>query len=85
MRLWVIERSHERGDDPVSRANGESNPGGRGSSKKRSTGDSRPVAIPPSVAQEKSDEALTVAVTGFLADLRLTGSERVLGALFRAR
>jgi hypothetical protein len=31
--------------------------------------------------QEKRTGAITVAVTGFLADLRLSGSERVLGAL----
>jgi hypothetical protein len=35
----------------------------------------------PSVAQEKTEEALTVAVTDFLAELRLSRSERVLGAL----
>lgn len=33
------------------------------------------------MAQEKSNGAITVAVTDFLAGLRLTGSERVLGAL----
>ena len=33
------------------------------------------------MAQEKNNSAITVAVTDFLAGLRLTGSERVLGAL----
>jgi len=33
------------------------------------------------MAGEKNGEPLTVAVTGFLADLRLSGSERVMGAL----
>jgi len=41
----------------------------------------RAVAEFPSIAGEKNGEALTVAVTGFLADLRLSGSERVMGAL----
>jgi hypothetical protein len=33
------------------------------------------------VTEKKSNGAITVAVTDFLADLRLSGSERVLGAL----
>jgi hypothetical protein len=33
------------------------------------------------VTQKKSQSAITFAVTDFLAGLRLTGSERVLGAL----
>ena len=33
------------------------------------------------VAPKKNPEPVTVAVTDFLAGLRLTGSERVLGAL----
>jgi hypothetical protein len=33
------------------------------------------------VTEKKSPEAITVAVADFLAGLRLTGSERVLGAL----
>jgi hypothetical protein len=33
------------------------------------------------VAEKKSQDAITFAVTAFLADLRLSGSERVLGAL----
>jgi hypothetical protein len=33
------------------------------------------------MTQKKSPEAMTFAVTDFLAGLRLTGSERVLGAL----
>ena len=43
--------------------------------------DPSPVIFSPSVTQKKSPEAMTVAVTDFLAGLRLTGSERVLGAL----
>ena len=57
---------------------------GRGAtprSKKSKPSDPRTVAIPPSVSEKKSGGALTVAVTDFLADLRLSGSERVLGAL----
>jgi hypothetical protein len=57
---------------------------GRGAaprSKKSKPSDPRAVAIPPSEAEKKSGGALTVAVTDFLADLRLTGSERVLGTL----
>jgi len=42
--------------------------------------DSRAVAIPPSVTEKKGG-TLTVAVTDFLSGLRLSGSERVLGAL----
>jgi hypothetical protein len=33
------------------------------------------------VTEKKSQGELTLAVTDFLADLRLSGSERVLGAL----
>jgi hypothetical protein len=33
------------------------------------------------MTQKKSPEAMTVAVTYFLADVRLSGSERVRGAL----
>jgi hypothetical protein len=33
------------------------------------------------MTQEKRNSPITVAVTDFLAGLRLTGSERVLGAL----
>jgi hypothetical protein len=33
------------------------------------------------MTQKKSPEAMTVAVTDFLADVRLSGCERVLGAL----
>ena len=40
-----------------------------------------PVSKTPYMTQKKSSEAMTVAVTDFLAGLRLTGSERVLGAL----
>jgi hypothetical protein len=35
----------------------------------------------PSVAEKKSQDGITFAVTDFVADLRLSGSERVLGAL----
>jgi hypothetical protein len=64
----------------VSRANGK-NPGGRVGSKKSSADDSRQSGKFPSVTGEKSDAPLTVAVTDFLAELRLSSSERVLGAL----
>jgi hypothetical protein len=37
--------------------------------------------IPPSVAEKKSQDGISFAVTDFLAGLRLSGSERVLGAL----
>jgi hypothetical protein len=40
-----------------------------------------PVAKNPSVTQKKAQTAITFAVTDFLSGLRLTGSERVLGAL----
>jgi hypothetical protein len=49
--------------------------------KKASAGDSRAVMKFPSEAEKKSNGAMTLAVTDFLAGLRLTGSERVLGAL----
>jgi hypothetical protein len=39
------------------------------------------VRLSPSVAEKKSQDGITFAVTAFLADLRLSGSERVLGAL----
>jgi hypothetical protein len=43
--------------------------------------DSSPVRKSLPVAEKKSQDAITFAVTAFLADLRLSGSERVLGAL----
>jgi hypothetical protein len=52
--------------------------------KRATTQDSSPVSFPPSVAQKKSlsrQDGITFAVTDFLAGLRLSGSERVLGAL----
>jgi hypothetical protein len=54
--------------------------------KKRSVEDPSPVRPSPSVTEKKitekkSQDAITFAVTAFLADLRLSGSERVLGAL----
>ena len=55
-------------------------PGGGGAAKKGNAGDSLAVAISPSEAG-KTDGAIGVAVIDFLADLRLNGSERVLGAL----
>jgi hypothetical protein len=60
---------------------GKGTRGSRGQSKIRSAEDSSPVSIPPSVTEEKSHAGITVAVVDFLADLRLSGSERVLGAL----
>jgi hypothetical protein len=41
----------------------------------------RPVRFLSPSRRKKRTGAITVAVTGFLADLRLSGSERVLGAL----
>ena len=55
--------------------------GSGGASKKGKRGDSRAVSKFPSVTEKKSHSAMTFAVTDFLAGLRLTGSERVLGAL----
>jgi hypothetical protein len=49
--------------------------------KKPSPRDPRPVANFLSATGEKNGTPLTVAVTDFLADLRLSGSERVMGAL----
>jgi hypothetical protein len=49
--------------------------------KNRSPEDPTPVSKFPSVAQEKKHAGITVVVVDFLADLRLSGSERVLGAL----
>lgn len=43
--------------------------------------DSLAVSKFPSVAEKKSQNGITFAVTDFLAGLRLSGSERVLGAL----
>jgi hypothetical protein len=50
-------------------------------SKNSTAQDPSPVRISPSVTEKKGHGELTVAVKAFLADLRLTGSERVLGAL----
>jgi hypothetical protein len=55
--------------------------GGRGCVKESERPDSRAVRIPPSVTEKKAHGELTVVVTAFLVDLRLSGSERVLGAL----
>jgi hypothetical protein len=49
-------------------------------SKKRATADPSASHLPPSVA-EKRASAVSVAVVDFLADLRLDGSQRVLGAI----
>jgi hypothetical protein len=65
----------------VSRANGKGKTGGGVASKRATARDSSPVSKFPSVAEKKSQDAITFAVTAFLADLRLSGSERVLGAL----
>jgi hypothetical protein len=43
--------------------------------------DSRASQIPLSVAQEKSSGGIAFAVASFLANLRLSGSEAVLGSL----
>jgi hypothetical protein len=64
------------------KANGKRGDGSR--SKNSRAADSLASQIPPSVAQEKRNppqDGITFAVTAFLADLRLSGSERVLGAL----
>jgi hypothetical protein len=61
------------------RDNGKMGDGGR--SKRATTQDTSPVSKFPSVAEKKSQDAITYAVTDFLAGLRLSGSERVLGAL----
>ena len=50
-------------------------------SKKHAAGDPCASHQNPLHDPEKSPEAITVAVTDFLAGLRLSGSERVLGAL----
>jgi hypothetical protein len=65
----------------MSRAKDNGKRGGGSSPKNRSAGDSSPVSKFPSVAEKKTQDAITFAVTAFLADLRLDGSERVLGAL----
>jgi hypothetical protein len=59
--------------------NGKRGDGGR--SKRATAQDPSPVRLSPSVAEKKSQDAITYAVTDFLAGLRLSGSERVLGAL----
>src|SRR3954468_18864369 len=57
-------------------------PGGRGRLEESAAIDEpSPVSKNPLHDPEKSPEAMTVAVTDFLAGLRLTGSERVFGAL----
>jgi hypothetical protein len=65
----------------MSRAGDNGKRGDGGRSKRAASPDSSPVRLSPSVAEKKSSEALTVAVTDFLVELRLSGSERVLGAL----
>ena len=55
-------------------------PGGTGRLKE-STATMIPASGLPLYVAQKSPEAMTVAVTDFLAALRHTGSERVLGAL----
>ena len=65
----------------MSRAKDNGKRGDGGRSKTPARKDSSPVSKFPSVAEKKSQDAITFAVTAFLADLRLSGSERVLGAL----
>lgn len=65
----------------MSRAKDNGKRGDGGRSQRATSEDSSPVSIPPSVAQKKNQDAITFAVTAFLADLRLSGSERVLGSL----
>jgi hypothetical protein len=71
----------------VSRAKGNDKPPGDGGrSKKSSVDDPTPVRFPPSVSEKKSSlpksqDGIAFAVTDFLAGLRLSGSERVLGSL----
>jgi hypothetical protein len=68
----------------VSRAKENGKRGSTPASKKSAPEDSTPVSFPPSAAQKKSlsrQDGITFAVTDFLAGLRLSGSERVLGAL----
>jgi hypothetical protein len=65
----------------VSRAKDNGKRGDGGRSKRATVDDPSPVRKFPSVAEKKSQDAITFAVTAFLADLRLSGSERVLRAL----
>src|SRR6266511_6242740 len=65
----------------MSRAKDHGKRGDGGRSKTRAAQDSLPVSKFPSVAEKKSQDGITFAVTDFLAGLRLSGSERVLGAL----
>jgi hypothetical protein len=63
---------------------GENKRGARGRSKNGAAQDSSPVRFPPSVTEKKSSpsvDGISFAVTDFLAGLRLSGSERVLGSL----
>ena len=55
--------------------------GGGGRLEEAPSDDSSPVTNISPVTQKKAHSAITFAVTDFLAGLRLTGSERVLGAL----
>jgi hypothetical protein len=65
----------------VSRAKDNGKRGDGGRSKRATVDDPSPVRKFPSVAEKKSQDGITFAVTDFVADLRLSGSERVLGAL----
>jgi hypothetical protein len=65
----------------VSRAKDNGKRGGGVASKRATTQDSSPVRKFPSVAEKKSQDGISFAVTDFLAGLRLSGSERVLGSL----
>jgi hypothetical protein len=55
--------------------------GGRTACRRKARADTGSGQKSPSVSEKKGNGAITVAVTDFLADLRLHGSERVLGAL----
>jgi hypothetical protein len=65
----------------MSRAKDNGKRGARVASKRATTQDSSPVRNFSLRAEKKSQDGITFAVTAFLADLRLTGSERVLGSL----
>lgn len=65
----------------MSRAKDNGKRGARADSKNLGAQDSSPVSKNPSVAQKKSENGLTVAVAGFLAELRLGGPDLVHAAL----
>jgi hypothetical protein len=65
----------------MSRAKDNGKRGDGGRSKTSAAQDSHASHFSPSVAQKKIPDGISFAVTDFLAGLRLSGSERVLGAL----